>query len=198
MNIRVERRGLQIDGRLFPCTVRQRMGGGNLRVDKQPERGADDATSRMVWEWDGWEPRTLSLTIMVSTDSPGGGEDIRADLSALLHRAARGMEPELHQLGGTMLRAAGASDSPWVIMSDPDWDDDGVTNELTLTVELAEFDPEIASLRQAPAPQPEAPETEPDPNDPLTDADRERVRSLERNLVERQPAGPAGPQPQNP
>lgn len=191
MNIRIERRGLNLDGTRYPCTVRQRMSGGNLRVDRQFERGAEEPTSKVTWEWDGWNPRQLTLIVEVSSSLPSGGADIRAALSAHLHSGARdGATPVPHDLGGTMLRAAGATGTQWVMMGDPDWDDDGVTNELTLTVIFDEFDPEIASLRQKPIPQPEAPEDDPDPVDNLDDAARSRAAALNESLLEAQQLGP--------
>ena len=191
MNIAIERHGLTIDGTRYPCTVRQRMTGGNLRVDRQEERGEDEATSRVAWEYDGWEVRRLALTISASTATASGEGDVRPALSAHLHQASRsGPTPELHNLRGTMLRGAGATTTQWLMAGDPDWDDDGTTNELALTVEFDEFDPEIATLRRAPAPQPEAPEDDPEPADGLGDDARERAEELQQVLRDAQPLGP--------
>ena len=191
MNIQIERRGLVIDGTRYPCTVRQRMGGGDLRLDVQAERGGTEPSSLVVYEYDGWRARRLSLSIQVSSDAPAGGADIRAALSAVLHQASRsGPEPQLHDLGGTMLRAAGATGSPWLVASDPDWTDDGETDELSLEVELIEFDPEIATLRRAQAPAAPRPDPDPAPDDPTTEAGRQRAEQLEQVLIERQRLGP--------
>ena len=95
------------------------VGGGDLRYDEQDEQGADDMpSSRVIWYWTGWHPRTVTLALTISPPI-GAGQGIEKFVSARrppVQRFSRGMEPQRHSLIGP-LPAALDMDSPFIIES---------------------------------------------------------------------------------
>ena len=148
MTLDLDVTGIRIDGDYAEASWEHEVGGGDLRKDRQQIQAADPPTSKVNFEWDGWNPRTLTLTItLVPATRRGGGGSLTPEAAlVLLHAAHRGggAEPLEHRVTGRLARAL-AFDHPWVV----DWLHPTETSEHTgigVTMLMTELDPEAVSV----------------------------------------------------
>ena len=135
----------------------------------------------MVFEWDGWTRRTLTLEWVITKPTrPGAAMTPEAAL-AKLHAAHRGgEEPNQHRITGRLARSLGF-DHPWVIgYIDPD--ESNANTAIGVTIFLVELDPDAVTEGASPidpgSGDPSDP-PEPDPDAGVSDATRDAITDAE-------------------
>lgn len=186
MTVELRSPGLVIDGTAITAEVEATLGGGKLRYDEQSIEAAEDPTSEVEWEWDGWERRTLEISVRMVPSIRGGATADPYQGVALLHAMARGGGPEplTHVIQGDLARALGF-DVPWVVEELTVTDATTDHQAIEAVLHLIELDPEaVTAIGTAPQqPDTGSPETDATPAPATSAADDEVLTGYDSEIT---------------